>query len=518
MRTPVLPSTGALRPASATVEGGFWAARDANVVIEHCLESLEREGWIQNFRDFGGRGREFADSEVYKTLEAMAWASHSRLDEVARVVKGAQQPDGYLNTRFKDARYTDLEWGHELYCYGHLIQAGVAGARSGGSSLVEIAIRAADHVVGFERYCGHPGIEMALVELYRVTGSSKYLDQAKSFVDRRGSKLLGDIAFGRAYFQDDMPVRERRVFAGHAVRELYLACGAVDVAVETGDSVLLKTIIEQYDRTLERRTYITGGMGSRRADESFGEDFELPPEGAYSETCAGIASVMLAWRLLLATGSHRWADVIERTLYNVVAASPSADCRSFFYANPLGWSGRDSGRFEVAGQRAPWFEVSCCPTNLARTFASLACYLATSTDDGVQIHQYAPGVVRAGDIELRVETAYPWDGRVTVTVVETPAREWELKLRVPGSGYQRQRKRWRPGDSAVLELPVSLRLVEADPRIEAVRGCVAVERGPLVYCAETTVADGVTTLVPYHSWANRGPSTMRVWVPLTTGA
>ncbi len=515
MRTPVLPSTSVLRPVDSTISGGFWAARDANVVIEHCLECLEREGWIQNFRDFGGRGREFADSEVYKTLEAMAWASHPGLSKLAETVAGAQEPDGYLHTRFRQARYSDMDWGHELYCFGHLIQAGVASARSGGSSLVETAVRVADHLVGFDRYCGHPEVEMALVELYRVTGSSKYLEQAKSFVDRRGSGLLSDIEFGRAYFQDDMPVRQRRVFAGHAVRELYLACGAVDVAVESGDPALLEAIIAQYDRTLERRTYLTGGMGSRRRDESFGDDFELPPEGAYAETCAGIASVMLSWRLLLATGSAKYADVIERTLYNVVAASPSADCRSFFYANPLGWSGRSTGHFEVAGQRAPWFEVSCCPTNLARTFASLSCYLATSSDNGVQIHQYSSGRISYGDIVLEVATDYPWDGRVTVTVVATPPHEWELKLRVPGAGYRAWFKHWLPGESVQLDLPIETRLIEADPRVEAIRGCVAVERGPLVYCAETT--DAGTTLVPYHSWANSGPSTMRVWVPLTTG-
>ena len=188
---------------------------------------------------------------------------------------------------------------------------------------------------GIERVGGHPEVELGLAELARLTGEQRYLDQAATFVERRGRGTLGEIQFGPAYFQDDIPIRDATVFRGHAVRALYLAAGAVDVAVETGDDELLGILIAQWENTIARRTYLTGGMGSQHTGEAFGDDFVLPPDRAYSETCAGIASVMLAWRLLLATGEARFADLIERTLHNVVATSPAPDGRHFFYANPL---------------------------------------------------------------------------------------------------------------------------------------------------------------------------------------
>jgi DUF1680 family protein len=334
-------------------------------------------------------------------------------------------------------------------------------------------------------------------------------------------------------------------------------------------------------------------MGAHHEGESFGEDFELPPDRAYSETCAGIGSVMVNQRLLLATGEARYADAVERTLFNVVATSPAADGRSFYYTNTL--HQRVPGRVPAADEvsprassslRAPWFAVSCCPSNVTRTVASLAAYVAPSDDDGVQLHQYAGSTVRArlavGDVVLRVRTRYPDDGTVEVTVVEAPAGEWALGLRVPAwavgatltdagttarvrPGYASVRRAFAAGDVVRLELPVRARWTWPDPRVDAVRGQVAVERGPVVMCLESvdlgadvaTVqvhtgaepveedgrvlvpasvidledtawpygehpgagavsgrrARGLVPLVPYHAWANRGPSTMRVWLP-----
>ncbi|MEU5029594.1 glycoside hydrolase family 127 protein [Streptomyces milbemycinicus] len=636
---PVAPARGRLRPLGldeVRITGGFWARRreiNATATLGHCRDWMARVGWIGNFRAAvegrigrDRRGREFADSDVYKLLEAMAWeaAGHgadSALDtqiaELTESIAPAQEPDGYLNTAFgrpgQQPRYSDLEWGHELYCYGHLIQAGVAQARARGEGeLTKIARRAADHVCatfgpgGIEGVCGHPEIEPALVELARLTGEQRYLDQAALFVDRRGHRTLADTEFGRAYYQDDLPVREATVLRGHAVRALYLAAGAVDVAVETGDEALLAAVVRQWEATVARRTYLTGGMGSHHRDESFGDDFVLPPDRAYSETCAGVASVMLSWRLLLATGEPRFADLAERTLFNVVATSPSEDGRAFFYANTLHRRRRgtvpatdvDSPRAE-SSLRAPWFAVSCCPTNVARTLAQLPAYLATADDDGVQLHQYADAEIATSlagghGVALRVRTDYPAGGAVTVRIDRSPDRPWALSLRVPGwargaavwlvepDGTRRSvpvgtatvARRFRPGDEVRLELPVAPRWIGADPRIDAVRGTVAVQRGPLVFCAESvdlpdgheadavrvdpsvepkdapgtdgTVivagelaghaedsdapwpyaplgrpattpphADGPTeiVLVPYRSWANRGPSTMRVWLP-----
>jgi DUF1680 family protein len=504
----------------------------------------------------------------------------------------AQAPDGYLGTAFgrpgRPARYSDLLFGHELYCTGHLLQAAVAAARTGRSpELVEVARRAADHVCETfgpgrnEGVCGHPEIETALVELYRVTGEQRYLDQARWFVDRRGHRSLPEHEFGWAYFQDDVPVRDAEVFRGHALRALYLAAGAVDVAVETGDADLLAAVRRQFDRTLARRTYLTGGMGSRHLDESFGDDYVLPADRAYAETCAGVATVMLAHRLLLATGDTRYGDIVERVLFNVVATAVADDGRAFFYANTLHQrtrtevipADREQLRFG-GGPRAPWFEVSCCLPNVARLLASLETYVVTSSDAGVQLHQYADLDVAAGGLELQVRTRYPDDGAVVIRVEAAEERERTLTLRVPawasgarvadrtGSravppGPVEITRRFTAGEEIRLDLPLRPRWTVADPRIDAVRGCVAVEVGPLVMCTESVDLDGadlddlrvdpaaapgadavdgwfasrtekpwpygdgaeddeqprVVPLVPYHRWARRGPTTMRVWLP-----
>ncbi|UUU20364.1 glycoside hydrolase family 127 protein [Streptomyces sp. DSM 40750] len=636
---PVAPTRGRLRPLGldeVRITGGFWARRrhtNTTATLDHCRDWMDRVGWTGNFRAAvegrihrDRRGREFADSEVYKLLEAMAWEAangggaplDAEISALTELVAPAQEPDGYLSTAFgrpgQPARYSDLEEGHELYCQGHLVQAGVAQARARGEGeLAKIAQRAADHVCatfgpgGIEAVCGHPQIESALVELARLTGRRRYLDQAALFVDRRGHGTLAEGEFGRAYFQDDLPVRRATVLRGHAVRALYLAAGAVDVAVETGDDDLLAAVVRQWEATTARRTYLTGGMGSHHRDESFGADFVLPPDRAYSETCAGVASVMLGWRLLLATGEPRFADLVERTLFNVVATSPSEDGRSFFYANTLHRRHRgvvppadvDSPRAD-SGLRAPWFAVSCCPTNVARTLAQLPAYLATADDEGVQLHQYADADIATSltggrGVALRVRTDYPSGGSVTVRIGRSPAGPWTLSLRVPqwaagamaslvdpdgvhrpvAPGTATVTRVFRPGDEIRLELPVAPRWIRAEPRIDAVRGTVAVQRGPLVYCAEsvdlpdghevdairvdtsvdpedgpgatdasagTVVVAGEVAvptgdgdaawpyealghpaprpadptgivLVPYHSWANRGPSTMRVWLP-----
>ncbi|MEV1169334.1 beta-L-arabinofuranosidase domain-containing protein [Nonomuraea sp. NPDC049784] len=610
MANPVLPSSGVLSPLgldAVRLNPGFWgdrAALNREVTIAHCVEWEEREGWIPNFRGVRPRrGREFSDSETYKLLEAMAWADHPGLPALAETVAQAQEGDGYINTRWSGSRYTDFEWGHELYCYGHLIQAGVARLRMHGEDrLTQVAVRAADHVCrrfmeGTET-CGHPVIEMALVELYRVTGVERYLEMARRFVERRGLPALADIPFGRAYYQDDIPVRQAQVFRGHAVRALYLASGVVDVAIETGDQELLKAVEEQWERTIARRTHLTGGMGSRHIDESFGEDYELPPDRAYNETCASIASIMLAHRLLLATGDVRYADLAERTMYNMLATGVALDGKSFFYANPLqvrvpATPLEGVNHAAEGGLRSPWFDVSCCPHNIARTLASLPAYVATSSGDGIQIHHHMPSEIRHDGLAVRVETGYPWKGSVSVRVLEGGAGRIGLRVpawatdatlaRVPVSspdapleespavrpvdpGYAYVEGPWRAGDEIRLELPMAPRWTFPDRRIDALRGSAAVERGPLVYCAESVAdepplgdltarvqppveheadgaveleveaslgsgdgggwpyapasngrvssADVTLRLVPYHRWGNRGPATMRVWLPI----
>lgn len=616
----------ALEPGSmdsVQLTSGFWGnlqEKNASVTLPHEIKWLEKSGALANFDricddpDLKGHvGMQFIDSDVYKVLEALAWEFgrtkapwiQESIDTILDRILPVEADDGYLNTAFghmgRPERYSDMEWGHELYCAGHLIQAGVARLRTGFDSqdpLVALSLRVADHVcVAFAEgngIDGHPEIEVALVELYRATGSTKYLDQAKAFVDRRGYGALADIEFGRSYFQDDIPVREADVLRGHAVRALYLAAGALDVAVEESDSGLFSAIERQYRRTLERRTYITGGMGAHHQDEAFGEDFELPPDRAYCETCAGIASVMVAWRLLLATGDLAYGDVIERTLYNIVATSVSQEGDQFFYANPLQQRVLNrsmppdvSSPRASSELRASWFYVPCCPPNYSRTVAQLASYVTSHTADSVQLIQYMAGTIEeelsaAGNVKLRVETDYPHDSIVTIFVEQAPTdKPWKLDLRVPrwckGATFSIDGKVEsatnsvvsihdpRPGQRVVLDLPVEPRFVYPDPRIDAIRGCVAVEKGPLVMCAESVdqpegtdvglieidasrgLESGEKTvrahgrklhmegspdkwaysenppnpatnkvkikLSPYWNWGNRGPVTMRIWIP-----
>lgn len=631
---PVVPTRSSLRPLGldeVRITGGFWGTRqrvNAEHTLAHIYDRLESEGWLPNFDlaaagtlPAGRRGREFSDSEVYKFVEALAWeigrSSTPALESLLRAtvsrVAAAQESDGYLNTRFgregQQPRWSDLEWGHELYCLGHLFQAAVARERTrpgADDGLLGVAIAAADLVCdvfgpdGIPAFCGHPEIETALVELARVTGDDRYRAQAALFVNRRGRGTLHDIEWGRRYFQDDIPVRDTEALGGHAVRANYLAAGALDVAADTADDELIDALRHQWWHTRARRTYITGGQGSRHQDEAFGEDWELPPDRAYSETCAGIASVMFSWRLLLTDGDVAYADLIERTLYNVIATSPAPDGRNFFYANtlhqrvpgvpadPEGTSPRASSSL-----RAPWFEVSCCPPNVARTLASLDAYLATADAEGIQIHQYAPAQIRTTlpngtSVWVAVKTNYPTQGTIRIVIKEDAAGPWTLSLRVPhwaeGArisvrtaqqselmldrkaevGNVEVRREFRKGDVVTLTLPMAPRVVYPDPRIDAVRGCVAVERGPevlalesvdlpggenvgemaLIGAAEPRERDGrvwvrigrrrggreswayqsseqrtfagvaTVALVPYHDWGNRAPSTMRVWIPL----
>ena len=609
---PVVPTRGRLRPLGlddVRITGGFWGERQAvngTATLDHIESRLESEGWLPNFDlaaagtlPEGRRGREFADSEIYKYLEALAWeigrtdaATDAPLEQRFRAVvsrvAAAQETDGYLNTQFgrpgQGERWSDLEWGHELYCLGHLFQAAVARHRTrpdADDGLVAVARRAAELVCGEfgadgrDAICGHAEVEVGLAELGRALGEQRFIDQAALFVERHGRGSLAEIEWGQEYFQDDVPVRAAEALRGHAVRANYLASGATDVAIELSDDRLLDALRGQWDRTVKRRTYVTGGQGSHHQDEAFGADWELPSDRAYSETCAGVGSIMFSWRLLLATGDTRHADLIERTLFNVVATSPAPDGRAFYYANTLhqrvpGVPADPEGTSKRASSslRAPWFEVSCCPPNVARTFASLAAYVATADDEGVQLHQYAPASVRTTlpdgrVIALDIATGYPVDGGIRVTIADDA--EFTLTLRVPAwaegatvrvdadgesaqhpaaPGTVEVRRAFRAGDFVELTLPLMARTTSPDPRVDAVRGSVVVERGPEVLALESLdfgadVVDAVVAgepvesggrvrmplrnrasgevaealLVPYHDWAQRGPSTMRVWIP-----
>jgi DUF1680 family protein len=485
-------------------------------------------------RDVGYHGPVFMDSDIYKTLEAIGWeleaapgqaaapgwrpsgerAAASFAASAVALLARVQRPDGYLNSYIQasgDPRYASLASSHEMYCAGHLIQAAIALARGAGdSSAMDIAVLLADHLVkefagqsnGLD---GHPAIETALVELYRETGTAAYRDLASQFVEQRGHGLAGDSGMGRRYLQDHLAVRQRTTEVGHAVRALYLEAGVTDVATETNDRELLDGSAGRWRDMVATKTYLTGGNGSRHSDEAFGDGFELPPDRAYNETCAAIASFQWSWRLLLATGDATYADHMERVLYNGFAAAVSTEGDRFFYVNPL-QRRVDHYERDDPGRRREWFKTACCPPNIMRLLASLQHYLATATADGTLcLHQYATASVTGAGLTVEIGTDYPWDGLVTIRVTSAPASEereiamrvpaWSAaagitvndspeRVRAPAPSYLRVRRAWQPGDEVRLRLDMTPRLTYPDRRVDAVRGCAAIERGPLVYCFE----------------------------------
>jgi DUF1680 family protein len=533
----------------------------------------------------GYRGPVFMDSDIYKTLEAIGWqlgngdfsAFADFAAEVTGLLERAQLPDGYLDSYFQvtgEPRYSRLSSSHEMYCAGHLIQAAIALRRGAGDErLLAVATRLADHLVRefldrARALDGHPIIETALAELYRETGNADYLSLAGQFVDQRGRGLAGDSGMGRRYLQDHRPVRSSETEVGHVVRALYLEAGVTDVAAETGDRELLESSVRRWADMVAAKTYLTGGNGSRHSDEGFGDRFELPPDRAYNETCAAIASLQWSWRLLLATGDARYADHMERVLYNGFGASVSADGGRFFYVNPLQ---RREDHFEKddPGRRHEWFKCACCPPNIMRLIASLGHYFATTSEGTLYLHQFTGSRLSGAGLEIEVATGYPWSGQVDITVLAAPGEERGLAVRVPAwspgarfrlgdeperavtpsAGYLLLRRRWRPGDRLSLLLDLTPRWTYPDRRVDAVRGSAALERGPLVYCFEqadqpagTSVDDlavvaggpvtesaatlpgigetiqlrvaGTAVALPYFQWDNRDDGAMRVWVPV----
>jgi hypothetical protein len=604
---------------AVSLTGGFWAKwQDLNrrSTLPHGYHMLEEAGNFENFRIAAGRaegkyrGRLFNDSDVYKWLEAVGYELHinphaelqRQADEVIDLVAAAQQSDGYLNTYYQIAepgkRWTDLDFGHELYCAGHLFQAAAAYVSATRTTkLLEVAARFADLICNTfgpdKRHgaCGHPEVEMALVELYRATGKAAYLDTAKFFIDQRGKGVMRGLGWlGPEYHQDRVPVREAAEVEGHAVRAMYLNAGVADLFLETGESSLLAALERQWGDLVGGKLFLTGGLGARYEGEAFGAPYELPSDQCYCETCAAIGSVMWNWRMLLITGEGRFADLMERTLYNGVLSGLALDGQHFFYMNPL------LSRGGYARQR--WYGCACCPPNLMRVLASLGQYVATRDEAGFQIHLYNTAAIRAElasgrPVILNMNTDYPWQGRVTLTIAETDGSTWALRLRIPEwsqnvtltlngqlietptleSGYAALERAWQPGDAVTLALSIEPFMVEAHPRVDAVRGSLALQRGPLVYCLEAADHPGLNlmdvqldetaplqaawreeappggamvvqasgyvleadewqnrlyrrlssggpprrpatlTAIPYYAWANRGADAMRVWIP-----
>ncbi|SDO25073.1 hypothetical protein SAMN04515671_0304 [Nakamurella panacisegetis] len=547
---PIATTMTPLRPlphqdVTLTPDGwlGRWQLVNRAATIGHCIAQLETSGAVENLRIAAGeseksfQGMFFTDSDIYKVLEAIGWeAGRSDIteflpfvDATVALLQRAQAQDGYLNSYVQAVkpaeRFGDLRWGHELYCLGHLLQAGIAWERTQGrADLLEIGRRFADLVA--KRFadepfiCGHPEVETALVELYRTTGEPSYLDLARDMVDLSGHQLIGEDRFGYPYFQDHLPVREVTEATGHAVRQVYLTTAMADLRAELDDRSLDAPLERLWDSVHRRKMYISGGLGARHRDESFGDSYELPPDRAYSETCAAIANFMWNARMLLATGEGRFADEMERGLYNGIAVATSVEGTEFFYSNPLQLrSDHDGSDEDAPSSRLPWYTCACCPPNLARLISSVHDYLVTTDGDGLQIHLYADGDItldgRFGATRAAVRTGYPFDGRIEIGfdhrftgtlllrvpawadgqrvvvdgVVVTPDRTDHGYLRITGGA-----------DTVVFTLPLPISVVHPHPHVDASRGCVAVTRGPVLYALEQTdLPDGITiedVLVP----------------------
>lgn len=518
-------------PPSAVemAEGSFWWDRieAGRAAIPTLFARIEEQGGVDNFRRLAGhaaerRGLWFTDSDLYKVLEAAAWALESRddpalrgqLGDIARAVVGAQHDDGYLNTYITGERYQDLSWSHELYCAGHFLEAAVAHRRATGEPfLLDAARRLGDHLCNEfgdgrrEETDGHPEIELALANLYRATGETRYLDLARFFLSRVDHRAMPRLT-------------------GHAVRALYYCCGLTDLAAE-GDAGIRDSLDRFWTSLTGSGSYITGGIGGRWSGESIGRPFELPNEGAYAETCGSAAAVMWSWRMLGLTGDARYTDFGERALLNGFLAGVSLAGDEWFYVNKLAWGNDDEvdpwaaamqsfmTDMITTARRRPWYDVTCCPSNAVRLLASMPSRIYGASGDGVWVHLYAASTLRwrtpgGRPLALKQHTDYPWDLSTAIELELEEPEEFSLHVRIPawsgwsmsvyvnGSeigeiapGYLEIKRRWSSGDEVSVELDARPLYVESDPRLTENRGSVAITRGPLVYCLEGVDNPGV---------------------------
>lgn len=565
---------------SVHVGEGFWGQRleaSREVTIPLAFSKCEETGRYTNFtnaakhladptQEFPDKGwtYTFDDTDPYKTIEGASYLLQTYpnalykgrplnqyIDSVIAVIGSAQEPDGYLYTPLTKAPSHPHSWAgmhrwekveelsHEFYNLGHMLEGAVAHYQATGKrNFLDIAIRYADCVcreIGLgegqvDRVPGHQIAEMGLVRLYLATGDAKYLEQAKYFLEHRGKTTIKDL-----YSQSDKPVLEQTEAWGHAVRATYMYSGMADVAAITGDTAYIQAIDKIWENIVGKKYYITGGIGARHAGEAFGADYELPNAEAYCETCAAIGNVYVNHRLFLLHGESKYYDVVERTLYNALIAGVSLEGNSFFYPNPLACAA------DKEYARKPWFGCACCPSNISRFIPSLPGYVFAQIDapqtSSVATQLNVPlvyvnlflnckaGLKVAGrSVEIEQLTNYPYDGNINIRINKSSAKEFALKIRIPGwaqgkvvpsnlyaylpsktpqsssytlqingetvaaqvgtDGYLTISRRWKKGDQLTLSLDMTPRLVVANPKVEACRGCVAVERGPLVYCAE----------------------------------
>lgn len=548
------------------IKDPFWSKYSElvrDVVIPYQWEALndnvkdaEPSYALRNFRIAAGlesgefNGMVFQDSDVAKWIEAASYyleahpdsEMEARIDEVIDIIGKAQQPDGYLNTYYTlkepGMRWTNLQEGHELYCTGHLIEAAVAYTNATGKTrLLEIIQRYVEHIDNvfgpepgkLHGYCGHQEIELSLLKLYRLTGNHKYLDLGKYFLDERGKepyyfnieyeKRGGTEIFevirkqGAKYLQAHLPVRSQDSAEGHAVRMLYMCCAMADVAAETGDEQLFQACLKIWNNIEHKRMYVTGGIGSTYVGESFTFDYDLPNDTVYAETCASIGLFLFGSRMLQIENKARYADVMERALYNTILGGISMDGKRFFYVNPLEvWPEaceKDANKRHVKVTRQKWFGCACCPPNVTRMLTSLGSYIYSVKGDTIFTNLYIGGKsqfeINSEKVGLIQETEYPWNGKVKIGILSEKENKFTLALRIPGwcnnssikingvpagaadrviDGYAYITRTWVEGDHIELEMSMPVLRVKANPLVRENIGKVALQRGPIVYCLE----------------------------------
>ncbi len=597
-----------------------------DVTIPIAIQKSEETGRIDNFAIAGGlmQGEfcsvyPFDDSDVYKIIEGAAYSLQSfpdremehTIDSLIDLIEAAQEDDGYLYTNRTIMGENAHEWAgkerwvnvddlsHELYNLGHFYEAATAYYQATGKrKILDIAIKSADlvdSVFGYgklENYPGHQEIEIGLVKLFRVTGEKRYLDLAKFFLDIRGKGEYGEKT---TYNQSHLPVVEQTEAVGHSVRAAYMYTGMADVAALTGDQQYIDAITKIWEDVVYKKLYITGGIGAEGGHEGFGGPYELPNGRAYCETCAAIANVFWNYRMFLMTGDAKYIDVLERSLYNNVLSGVSLSGDHFFYPNPLESVGQH--------QRSEWFGCACCPSNISRFIPSMPNYIYAQKDDRIYINLFVPSTTtfetKKGNLQLTQNSNMPWDGNITVKLQpEKPVKsklyiripDWAAQNPVPGdlysfinepsskpvfkinrkevtpeleNGYAILSKNWKDGDVVEINFPFEIRRIRANEKIEDDRGKMALQLGPVVYCAEfadyenpdilslvlpesanltsefeSNLLGGVNvisgeaegakktdaseiietwsrkfTAIPYYAWSHRGQGQMAVWIP-----
>jgi hypothetical protein len=527
---------------AVTIQNGFWSQRrktNLNSSIPTMRDQLLAHGRMDNFLRLTGKssapqkGPVYSDSDIYKWTEAVGFALQSgdqpplreTTAAMIRNVVAIQEPGGYLNTYYVDDRrplrmqYETQETGHELYCIGHMLQGAIAFYRATGDrTLLDAGIRFVDEFLlphygpGMNQkaiVAGHPEIEMALIELHRATGKREYLNLAGYIL--HGDERIPLRPQQITYMFCGIPFTSRTKLEGHAVRAMYACCGATDYYLETGDQSYWKTLNALWDDLTKHQLYVTGGVGARETGEAFGDAYELPNARAYGESCAAIGNMMWNWRMLAASGEARFTDVMERALYNGINSGMSLDGTTYCYRNPLAFdpSGNSSDRHAPEGLiRNPWYDTTCCPPNLERTFASLPGYFYSTSDDGVYVHLYDNSVMNwrlhdGNGLKIQQVTNYPWNGGVKITVSPATPAEFTVYLRIPGwsakngvkvngtpvSGarpgeYLAVRRKWSADDLVEMDFDMTTHLLKANPAVTEDRGRVALQRGPIVFCME----------------------------------